>query len=280
VLGLQADLPQDDGDSPTRDRCISLLAGGARWVLWQQLPDEPNVLHYTPVASAAAAVALWRLGGEDAASALHYAASSRYTLPGDYIAWHVSQTDPAAGTELGVDMLPALDAPHELRVYNDNVRSAGAMMLALSARTDEQRLAAAERIRSRLIGGEYGGEDVRQVRWSYMCALAITGDDTYRRELSALLSVTEFPRRRLLTGLLLAGDREAMDWLLWHPQFSDASVVELLLDRRIGEVLAAVAPDLPRVERAAPQQVRLWQARILRETYAIRRAKIPMRRSP
>ncbi len=282
VLGRQADLPQDVPDEPvpstvegpTREGCITLLRGKATWLLREQIPGQPDELHRTPLASASAALALWRLRTPLAEDYIRHTAWSRFTLPGDYVAWHIAMEGPAAGMELGMNMLPALEAPHELRVYNNNERAAGAMLLALSARTDQQRADAARRISSRLIGGQFGGEDDRHVRWAFMCALTITGDRTYLGHLSALLSVTEFPRHRLLTALLVAGDSRGMDWLLWNAQLSDASVISLLIDRRIDEVLWAVAPELPRIERAASQDIRIWQARILRDTYAIRHADI------
>lgn len=280
VLARQAELPQDLPDGPTRKTCMRLLVGRSGWYLREQLPGELDTVLYTPIASASAAVAVWRLGGERVEDCLRASASSPDTLAGDYIAWHIAREAPADGMALGMTMLPELAATFESRVYNDNIRSAGAMMLALAARTDQQRSAAIERIRSRLIGGKYGGEDVRHVRWSYMCALAIAGDDTYRPQLAALLSVSEFSSRRLLTALLVRGDRQGMDWLLWHSQFSDGDVLTLLVDSRIGEVLAATAPELPTIERASWQDIRLWQMRILRDTYAIRHATIRMQRLP
>jgi len=280
VLGLQADMPQESPDVPTRNECIKLLQNACTWMLREQLPDGSDRLQFMPLASASAAAALWNLHAQDAEHFVRDAAASQFPLPGDYIAWRIAHTDPAGGMQLGMNMLPALDAPQELRVYNDDERSAGAMLLALSAATDEQRKAAAQRIRSRLIGGEYGGEDVRRVRWTYMCALTILRDDTYRNQLSALLSLKEFPRRRLLTALLAVRDAEAMDWLLWHVQFSDAAVADLLLDREMGDLLADVAPDLPRIDWAGRTETRLWQAMILRNTYAIRRRNLILREIP
>ncbi|HOD83463.1 MAG: hypothetical protein BWX88_01685 [Planctomycetes bacterium ADurb.Bin126] len=255
---------------------------------------EPMVIT-TPVPSAAAAVALWLLehspgntgassrpaGGPSANGQsltdmyVCNAAAAGTTLPGEYIAWHLGTSGADAAFKLGLAMLPPLSAPPRQRVYNDNERSAGAMLLALSARTAEQKRQTVERISERLGGSEtVGGEDSFFVAGSYRCALAALGQAQAQEAALRLMEMTEFPQRRALTGLLAAGRKEAMDWVLWNWQIPADQVDFLLVGKALGEVVSVIAPELPRVDVAAPLHVRQLQVRALRSSYILNRSKL------
>ena len=283
LLGREAGLSQDDPNGPTRAECIKLLQQAAVWYYRHDDPDDqqPPETIRTPLASAAAAVALWKLRAPLAEEFVRNAAAAEYTLPGDYIAWHLASSDHLdEARALGDLMLPAPGAPPELRVFNDNERATGAMLLALAARTADQRDAAVDRIRQRLDGTGFGGEDNPFVQHSYRCALVILGDSEHRENVHTLLGVLEFPQRRVMTALLAANDRRALDWLLWSPHMGPEGALEILITRDVQDVAAAAVPELPWIDPAAPYGVRLWQARILSDTYAIGRAAITMRPLP
>ena len=275
ILATQADLPQpQDANAPSRNECMRTLRRAAVFARQpaSQPAGVPPVVIDTPLASAAAAVALWRLKGPAAEQFVRSAAAATTTLPGDYIAWHLAKMDAENAFELGLQMLPPRGAPPAIRVYNKNERSAGAMMLAMSAASEKQKRSAVERISSHLAGGE----DDFYVKGAYECALLMLGRDDMRRTVHGLLEVGEFPQRRVITALCAVGDRKALDWLLWNPQISPDDVVSLLTVRGIGEVLAATSPKLPRVDVAAEENLQLWQVRILRDTYAIGRANVSL----
>ncbi len=276
LIAAIADIPSIEGQARTlhdREKITRMLAKAAGWSAMPTtapatLPSEPI---RTPVPSAAAAVALWKLKAPGADNFLRAAASQDETLPGDYIAWHLSQADPQRAFELGLQMLPkprtatspAESATH--RVYNINERSTGAMMLALSASTPEQKTIALERIQERL--------EIEQdfhARGALQCAkliLAAKNAETVRQFLVTL----EFPQRRALTALLAAGDEHAMEWLLFSLHSDVEYISFILINKAVGEVLAVYRPDLPRVDASADDDLRNWQIRILRCAYAVGR---------
>ena len=292
LLGRQIDRAQRG--APSRNECIQTLRQCAEYA--REVPateDRPTRIVTTPMASAAAAVALWELApsatyrrivtdagplamvlkidAQSSAYCVRLAARNNSTLVGDYIAWHIARTGRKEAFALGLAMLPARGS--KLPVYDDEERSAGAMLLALAARTDEQRGQAITRITSRLVGGPAGGEDDDYVAGAYRCALLILGQadaETVR----ALLETGEFPHRRATTALLAAGDREVLDNLLWAPRTTPEDIVFLLLHMGVAEVVAKLAPDLPAIDVAAEADTRQWQVNILRDYYAIRRNKI------
>ena len=277
LLGRQTDAPQPGRTNPPdRKDCITTLREAAVYIAQPTTrPSEALPRHLTtPMASAAAAVSLWRLKDAPAAQYVRNVCADRSTLPGDYVAWRLGRSGEARAFDLGLEMLPALDAPLAERVYNDNERSAGAMLLALSARSDEQKAAARRRITSRLVGGPRGGEDDPYVRGAYRCALLILGDDKQLDEIRQLMSLGEFPQRRGLTALLAAGDLQTLDGLMFTPRLHDESLAFLLINKGIAEVLTVVLPTLPTVDMAAEQDLRVWQVRILRDTYCIRRKSL------
>ena len=298
LLARQAQRPQPRGaDTPSADECLRLLRAAA---LFHRRPaTQPASRAAAPpetfLASAAAAAALWqihpagtyykprrqapgpvRFGDElDRDSSAYVVMSvveSGPAVVGDYLAWHLGRTGRREAFELGLVLLPEPSAAPERKVYSDRLRSAGAMLLALSARTPGDRQQAAGRILQRLEGGPLGGEDDFFVRGAYECALLILGRRRYLPAVRRRLEILDFPQRRALTALLAAGDRAALDWLLLNPGLTDEACQELLVGRMLAEVLSAAAPELPRVDPAATDDVRYWQLRILRQACAIRRA--------
>jgi len=196
-------------------------------------------------------------------------------LPGDYIAWHVAcEGEPKKAFELGLSMLPGADCPPPLRVYNDNERAAGAMLLALAARTARQKQIAVDRIAARLDAGEFDGEVDFYTAGAFRCALLILGRKPELAKLRALRGIGRFPRRRVMTALCAAGDREALDWLLFNKDIPPEDISSLLTGRGIGEVLQAFCPELPLVDAAAETDLRLWQVRILRHHWGVRRGDV------
>jgi len=276
VLGRQLDVRQPPG-GPSREHCVETLRLAAGYMAPASQPASARDEYITtPLPSAAAAVALWRAGGDADDKLIRRAAGSETTLEGDYIAFHASR-GPAAerAFALGLKMLPPSPAPLGKRVFNDNERAAGAMLLALSARTDEQKRAAADRIAQRLdaTGDFFEAGALR-------CALLILGRRSQRDELRQLLANMAFPHRRVITALCAAGDPHALDWLLFNKHISAEDIAALLTTRQVAEVLSATAPQLPRVDAAAGEDLQLWQVRIMRHYWAVRRTSIRLGLQP
>ena len=274
VLGTQATAPQDDEpNTPSPAECIQTLRQA---VVAQYQPttrpagEEKPKLRRTPLPSAAAAVALWDLSAQAAGEFILLPAGDQVSLSGDYVAWNIGITGSDRAFELGLSLLPALDDPNQ-RVYNDDARSTGAMLLAVAAATPEARKLAAARVRSRLEGGRRGGEDNFYVRGAYQCALTILGDPNGPAQVLGLLETGQFSQRRAITALALAGEFRGLDWLLWNAQIDQEDMLLLLVDDQIGDVIAGCLGPLPTVSPAASTDLARWQLLILRHTYAIRR---------
>ncbi|MFW6066142.1 MAG: hypothetical protein ACOC9S_04920, partial [Planctomycetota bacterium] len=224
----------------------------------------------TPRASAEAAAGLWLLDAEDAESTVRRMARRESPQAGDTIAWRLAQIDRRRAFELALTMLPEPGAAPERRVYNDNERACGAMLLALSARSTEQQNRAKSRIKQRL---DHVNEPFA-VRASLQCALAALGDDKAVATVREFLTAGAVPPRRAVTALLSAGEKAALDWLLWNRSLDDAEVLRLLIDDELAEVLAVTAGELPRVDPAAGTDLRPWQLEILRVHYVINRGRL------
>jgi len=280
VLGRQLTIPQsDEPNSPSPVECARTL----RRAIDVEYPrataaagEASPPSRRTPLPSAAAAVALWKFQTEQSEdltmipSFVMIPASDEVSLAGDYLAWNIGVTGSKGAFELGLWLLPALNDPTQ-RVYNNDARSTGAMLLAIAASTPEIRKQAARRVRSRLEGGQLGGEDNFYVRGAYQCALAILGDPNSPAEVLGLLETEQFSQRRAITALTLAGEFRGLDWLLWNTQISQENMLLLLVDDQIGEVIADCLPSLPQISPAASTDLARWQLLILRHAYAIRR---------
>lgn len=333
LLRQQADLPQPaDANAPSRDDCLRTLRLAATYqyvpatvpaateptatepsasgpatsepaatepatadlAASKQAASEPAMMN-TPLASAAAAAALWQLapattyatreGGAvklDMLSSAYYvysAASAEQSGPADYIAWRLAESNNPLAFELGLELLPPpVDSNVPLdrqppRDYSANARAAGAMLLGLAARTPKQRAVAAERIGYRLAGGALGVTPSFYDAGTYRCALLCLGDANQLPEVRQLLR-EEFPARRVLTALVAAGDRTVLDWLLGDLQDRPEDIEFFLIDSGCGEVLAKAVPELPAVDPFAPQEIRLWQVKLMQHYYVIHRETI------
>ncbi|MFB3891454.1 MAG: hypothetical protein ACE15C_05455 [Phycisphaerae bacterium] len=274
LLGRQTDLPQAGRtDAPDRAECIKTLQQAARYSENMPAPspgDENAGNSATPVPSAAAAVALWELKAPLADDFVGEAAAED-ALAGDYIAWRLAfGPRPSEAFDLGLKMLPSPRAA--TRYFGENEKSAGAMLLALSAKTPDQRKQAMDRITERLGTGQ--GDPLTM--GSYRCALLILGDARQLEPAKGLLQSGSFPLRRVLTALLAAGDLDTMDWLLCSPQLTDDELANVLLADGMADVLPAVAPSLPRVDGAGEYDLTIWQIRILRDAYALSRGTLKL----
>jgi len=285
LLGTQVAAPQDDEPNvPSPDECIRTLRQAVvvdyEPTTWPASQPKPKPAR-TPLPSAAAAVALWNLDAKAAEEFIQIPAWDYVSLAGDYVAWNIGITGSDRAFELGLSLLPAANAPPELRVYNDDARSTGAMLLALSAATPERRKQAIARILSRLEAGPRGKEDSFYVLGAYQCALAILDPSATTQALS-LLETGQFSQRRAITALTLAGDFRGLDWLLWNHQVDRQDMLLLLVDEQIGEVIANCLPQLPRISPAAGGDLADWQLLRLRHAYEIRRPSLKpqLRRAP
>jgi len=239
--------------------------GPARWIV-------------TPLPSAAAAAALWRLSPADGADYVKRAAAGPSALPGDWLAWNIAAAGGTGAFSLGLEMLPGQPATspamttQPVDMYNKNLRATGAMLLALAAGSDEQSAMATGRIEHYLAGET----DLFQAG-AYKCALLVLGRGEYRPAVRELLATRQFSRRRALTALLVVGNQSGFDWLLipaGPAGLSDSDLAELLTGKALAEVLAACAPDLPVPPAWVGQaggDLLDWRMRILRYTYAVTR---------
>ena len=249
---------------PARANLLGLLA---RYT-WISVPDAKGETQekYTPFASAAAAVALWQMRWETADETIKDAVdlAPKARLPAHYVAWHLARLDPERAFRLALTMLPAADAPTDQREDRDNVRTCGAMTLALAARTPAQRAQAIGRIQSRM-----EDEKDRNVVWSYKSALLILGQMDNLDVVAALLNVEGYPLRVSTLALTAAGSRRALNGLLWN--FNNDDLATVLFNQCSLDVVNAVH-GLPRIDPAADGDLLNWQMRILRCGYAVHRA--------
>ena len=79
-----------------------------------------------------------------------------------------------------------------------------------------------------------------------------------------------YPRRETMLALLAAGDRRAMDGLLWN--LDDDELAQVLMNQNCLDVMNAVH-GLPKVDEAAFGDLLNWQMRIVRCGYALNRSK-------
>lgn len=227
------------------------------------LTDTTPVLT-TPVPSAAAAVAMWLVNAPDAQEAVKDAAASEAHLAAQYIAWHASRIDQARAFELGLTMLPPSDSPISQREDRNHVRICGALMLALSARGQEQVRQAVDRIRPHV-----EMESDFYTRGACRSALLILGQPDQLQHVKNLLDSEAYPLRETLTALTFARDRLALDSLLWNLDDEDLSYV--LVNHGLLDVLNCVQ-NLPRIDACSYGDILNWQMRIVRLAYGIGRS--------
>jgi hypothetical protein len=297
LLGkFAAQMPPAD---PKRGKYLQLLRDASQYTA----PDKGNKAAWqsaagtTPLASATAGVALWLvepamqefsvhrkntgpgLGTPGLIEAdmlktslfyLRQALAVDQADPADYAAWRLAMERPGLAFALGKVFLPD-DAPgQKLREYNPQVRSAGATMLAMSAFSPQQKTEAAGRIFRRWprLGFFERGDR--------LCAMLMLGHREYLPDVRELLAMEEFPLRRAMTALLVAGDKTALDRTLWNVNFPLPRLRELLIEQSTNQVLARTAGELPRPSPSASIDTQLWQMRLMRQFFGIAGAKVQL----
>ncbi len=284
LLGRQAAAPQgNEPNAPSLEECVSTLRQAVvfdysptTWPVSQPKPQPAR----TPLPSAAAAVALWNLGTKAAEEFIQAPAYDNVSLAGDYVAWNIGIPGSDGAFELGLSLLPpppVPNTPSAPRVYSDDARSTGAMLLAIAATTPQHRKQAAERILARLEPGRRGMEDSFYVRGAYQCALAILGDPNANAQALSLLETGQFSQRRAITALTLAGNLRGLDWMLWNFQVDHEDMLLLLVDEQLDEVIVGCLPQLPRLSPAASDDLANWQLLKLRHAYQVHRPTLKPR---
>ena len=301
ALGRQLALDADQGpEAPTPKECQSLLIRAAYHVSPMPTTGPASAGKKTPIASAAAATAYWLLNpssdpsiqikqaalqpgkgifeftGTSATGAkVAMDAAEASILAGDYIAWHIARSGHPEAFKLALRMLPAIDAPRELHIYNENLRGAGAMLLAFSAKTDAQKKIAIERICGRLEPGEnHNGEDDPILAGRFRCALLILGQSKQLKTVRDQRNDGGHAVPAAFCALLFAGEIEALDYLLSNRHIPPRDVAAYLIYDGLDRVLADRVPSLPTIDASGPVVIQLWQASILRDYYVIHRDAI------
>jgi hypothetical protein len=275
-----------------------LLMGAAYYAHRQPTTGPAKPVETTPVASAAAATAVWLLnpssdptmklehvrsepgiieftGQRLTAARVVLDAAEASILAGDYIAWHIGHSSRPEAFGLGLRMLPPIGAPLDRRIYNENARGAGAMLLAFAAKSDEQKKIAIQRISERLNPGDtHSGEDDPILAGRYRCALLILGQADIVEVVRDQRNNSGHAVPAAMTALILAGDPETMDYLMYNTQIPLNDIAAYVVYDGLGRVLATVGPKLPTIDTSARVAIQLWQARIMRDYYMIHRSAL------
>lgn len=278
LLGKQAVTPDQPDGAPTNAECFELLRQAATWVR----QDKDGNFNNTPVASAAAAVAAWLInpahiefivssgGNPDmetmkveytTAFLLREAVSGEESLPADYIAWHIGMTHSTEAFALGQWMLPGDNGRIEL---NPDVRSAGALLLAFATDSADERAMAEARIDRRLAREDFFAKG------SCQCALLTLwpGREVLHEQVQNLLWIPDFPRRRVWTALMSAGDKTVFDSLLLNASYELGEVADSFVLAEMNEVINRLAPSLATPAVAADGSTRVLQMRLMRMQWA------------
>lgn len=214
-----------------------------------------------PLAQAAAAYALWRVDPQRGREAMLLAAENQDTIGADWLTWRLARHHPAEAANLAEALLR--------RRYSPPARAAGAILLGLVTRGTEAQSAALARLTEQFRpSGAAMARDVA-LRESFRCALLLAGDDSQRQAVRGLLPAADLTRRRVLTALLLSDDPVALNWLLARPTMDAARLDSILGSQLVGEVLAAARPGLPLYQPLAPATVRLAQAQMILDAWAL-----------
>jgi len=221
----------------------------------------------TPVASAAAAVAIFRIAPAEAIESLRTACESENCLAGDYVAWNLAQSDSREVWTIAKSFL----APDE---YNSSVKSVGAMLIASLARRSGPAQQVAEGIKSRLEQSPYIDQAAPFLAGTYRCALLMLTREEYRDVVIALLQSRGFPKFRAIWALVAAGEPMGFDMVFAETRFRP-SEIDFYLGRSLVYMLySKVIPQMPVYDVQAPLVVRYWQCRLCRDYYLIHRATI------
>lgn len=282
IARLLAHQAQASDDSVTSETLQALLRQAA---LFEVVLSPEETSESTPYGSAAAAAELWllhpttrqRIANENNAderegpdrssfvSVLRQAAAREDTIAGDHIAWRLGRTDLPEVWDLSRLFLPERDsAPPE---YNAAVRNTGMLLAALMDSSPNS-----HRVLRQLARQGRRGDLLD--RGTTFCARLMAGDTEAKPAVRELFGVPEFPMRRACMALLLAGDRWVLDRLVFLSADAPEELARLLIDRGLNDVLADVAPSLPRPWPAASTETRAWQVRIFRTSYLLQRERL------
>ena len=121
---------------------------------------------------------------------------------------------------------------------------------------------------------EWGGAAGGPRRSTRRCALLTLGRRQHAGAVTELARSDTFPKRRALTALVLAGEPAGFDLVLGSERLDAARIDSFLTGRLMGRVYAAVVAEMPGFDIDAPQHVRHWQCRIVRDFYLIHRRAI------
>jgi hypothetical protein len=269
-------------DSNSPELALAVPAAAAAVALWRREPSSTFLFSAATESAASGPADFTRFDSDSTAYLVYHASCAGHYLAGDYIAWHLAaagDSSRAIAFQLGMNMLPAPwdprgGAARGFHNYSEPSRSCAAMLLALAARTEDEKRLARDRVAARLKGGPL----VRPANYheigSYKCALLILGEDRFRRDVADLLYSGAFPPRRAITALCIAGERAGLDWLLWDLRASPREIGDIYVGARLGEALRDLVPELPTVDELADEDLREWQARILQDYYRIHRENI------
>ena len=298
LLGRQAaDDKGQTADAATRAECEKLLIKAAGYARRQTTTAPTETI---PMASAAAATAFWLLnpssdldiqiketvtdggvieftGRTGGSARLIMDAATSSILAGDSIAWRLARSERPEAFKLALKMLPARNAPLGQRVYNENLRGAGAMLLALSARTDEQKKIAIQRINERFEpGDDHSGEDDPVLAGRYRCALLTLGVKKHLQTVRNQRNNSEHAVAAAFTALMLTGDPDTLDYLFYNNDIDPADIATFLIYDNLHRVTAFALPKLPAIDPAAPDDIRVWQAKIMRAWYVLHRDELSL----
>jgi hypothetical protein len=287
LLGIQitSDQLQPPG-GPSREQCIKTLHEAAEYTKTLGDGDESEALT-TPHASAAAAVSLWLINpsgeiytvteqktagsvidmqiSKTSGAYIQNATMSDNPLAGDYVSWNIAAAKLSQGFELGEKLLPA--AGSKWKQHNPNVRAAGALLMSLTASNDKQRSEAILRITRRL--------DLERfyTLGACKCALLMLGDTKLLPEIREMLFVPDYSSRRVITSLLVAGDKSGLDWLLGNPNVLLETAAEIVIVDGLNSVLEVTAAELPLPSISGPNDVIMWEMEIMRRVWCINGGK-------
>ncbi len=218
----------------------------------------------TPIASAAAAVACW-LAKPTTAPAdsrlITDVARSDSPLAGHYIAWHLARENPTQAYTLGMNLLSG----HEQAGFlSENVRACAAMMVGLSAKTDDQKKKAIEVISSRL-----QAEDNLVLQGTYRCALLVLGERQFLETVRAQCLSADYPLATNLTALLSAGDMKSMEQVLSNERIGPWHLADLAYRFQLADILKRYRPDIASINIVATPALQRLQAEIAMHTFTI-----------
>jgi len=221
-------------------------------------------------AAAAAAVAMFRLDPESdhTSAALSAAAGAEAYLAGDYIAWNIGRSPRRrkAGEVAARFLGPG--------VYDKEVRSVGALLLAMVYRGADKASQAEQIIRGRLHPTGHRTEQDPFAAGTYQCALMILGADDVEADVVRLSRADLFPKRRALTALMLRRKPLGLDRMLADRLPDPEQIDSYMSGRLMARVVRALYPQLTAVDLDAGALVRYWQCRLLRDDYLIHRGRL------